>query len=274
MKDGSDYAEMLEMPVSSCDVVIRPARRKRAKNVKEELIAKVNGFPAASGGAKGAVKGEDKATKDKGLFSLAKKTGAKRKKAAAYADGNAANEAKAEENAGSPEPKRKKFAFDVVYAEGVAIFALIAAILLTNVFWEDSGMNRLFRNVFSTATVSRDNRDYKSFSATSPSNELEASVSGGVMTLSGKGAVYPVCDGKVTAVSKVGEKYDVTVSHSDVFKTVISGADYVYAEVGDEAYKYVPVAYLGGGSMTLTMYGEDGIVTGYVLENGSIVWEA
>ena len=42
MKDGIDYAEMLEMPVSSCDVVFKPAKRKR-KSLKDAVIAKVNG---------------------------------------------------------------------------------------------------------------------------------------------------------------------------------------------------------------------------------------
>ena len=35
MKDGIEYAEMLGMTVSSCDVVVKPARRKKKRNVKE-----------------------------------------------------------------------------------------------------------------------------------------------------------------------------------------------------------------------------------------------
>ena len=42
MKDGIEYAEMLGMTVSSCDVVVKPARRKKKRNVKEEVMAKVN----------------------------------------------------------------------------------------------------------------------------------------------------------------------------------------------------------------------------------------
>ena len=42
MKDGMEYAEMLGLNVSSCDVIVKPARRKKRKDVKEEVITKVN----------------------------------------------------------------------------------------------------------------------------------------------------------------------------------------------------------------------------------------
>ena len=42
MKDGMEYAEMLGMNVSSCDVVVKPAKRKKRRDVKEDVIAKVN----------------------------------------------------------------------------------------------------------------------------------------------------------------------------------------------------------------------------------------
>ena len=95
------------------------------------------------------------------------------------------------------------------------------------------------------------------------------------MTFSGKGAIYPVCEGKVTSIQKgEDDKYTLTVSHSDVFKTVISGVDYVYVSEGEEAYKYIPVAYLGGGSASVRLYNDGTLLTGYILENGSIVWES
>ena len=42
MKDGMEYAEMLGINVSSCDVVVKPAKRKKKKDVKEDVITKVN----------------------------------------------------------------------------------------------------------------------------------------------------------------------------------------------------------------------------------------
>ena len=37
-----DYVKMLEIPVNSCDVVVKPVK-KRKKNVKKQVIEKVNG---------------------------------------------------------------------------------------------------------------------------------------------------------------------------------------------------------------------------------------
>ncbi len=255
MKDGMEYAEMLEMPVSTCDVVFKPAKRKKRKSLKDEVIAKVNGFPFKR--RKGEVKEEisdeilDEETEKSEEVVRTRTKRIKEKK------------------------PRKKLKFDLVYAEGAAVFLLVAAILLTNVFWEDSGINRIFKNTFGVSSAKTDSRSYMTFSAKSPSEELSANLSEGVMTFSGKGAIYPVCEGKISAVEK-GEdgKYTLTVNHSDVFKTVISGVDYVYAEVGEEAYKYIPIAYLNEGNANVKLYNDGTLLTGYLLENGSIIWES
>ena len=39
-----DYVKMLETPISSCDVVIKPKKRRK-KDVKEAVIDKVNNTP-------------------------------------------------------------------------------------------------------------------------------------------------------------------------------------------------------------------------------------
>ena len=238
MKDGNGiYAEMLEMPVSSCDVIIKPSRKRRRNSLKEQVIEKVNC-------EKEAEKPAEK--KKKSLF--------KKKERA---------------------PKEKRgIKVEIVYAEGVAVFLLAATILITNIFFEGSGINRILKNVFGDSSVVTDARTYRSFSAKAPSENLSATVEGGVITLSGSGAIYPVCDGTLTSVSADGETYTLTVSHSDVFKTVISGLNYVYAEEGNEVYKYIPIGYVGDGSVTVSMYNDGLLLTGYILEGGNIVWES
>lgn len=90
---------------------------------------------------------------------------------------------------------------------------------------------------------------------------------------SGKGALYPVCDGKVTSVEQSDDgKYTITVSHSGIFKTIIRGADFAYCDTGEDVFRYIPVCYVNGGEATVTMYDEDVVVTNFVLENGSIIW--
>ena len=73
------------------------------------------------------------------------------------------------------------------------------------------------------------------------------------MEYSGKGSLYPVCDGKVVSVVEEDGKYTVTVKHSDVFKSVISGVDFVYADKGDEVFKYVPVCFVNDGTAKVYM---------------------
>lgn len=253
MKDGMEYAEMIEMPVSTCDVIFKPTRRRK-KNLKEQVIAKVNFDETAAA--------EPKAEEKKNLFGFFKKKREEKPKAAETA-------IEAEEPV-----KKKKFTFDVIYAEGVAIFLLVAAILLTNIFWENSGINTIMKNVFGKTTTVTDSRNYLKFNAVLTSGDLSASVDGGVMTLSGTGAIYPVCDGTLVSAEKTGETYTVTISHSDLFKTVVSGLEYIYAEIGNEVYKYIPIGYCNDGSVTVSMYNDGVLLTGYVLENGNIVWES
>ena len=249
MNDGTEYAEMLKTMASSCDLVVRPAKRTRKKrDVKEDLVAKINARDdsAEVSSAETAFDAAGNATAD--AETIVEKPGLRlfARKKRDYA---------AEETGGD----KKKSKFDIVYAEGIAAFVLVVAILLTNIFWENSGINTLFKKAFTPAQTVTDARSYSSFNAQSPSSSLASSVTDGVMTFSGKGALYPVCDGKVTSVEQSDDgKYTITVSHSGIFKTIIRGADFAYCDAGEDA--------------TVTMYDEDVVVTNFVLENGSIIW--
>ena len=236
MKEGMEYAEMLGMEVSSCDVYVKPKKTRKKKELKDDVIKKVNEPEVAN--AEFGEFGTDIPVRSNG-------------------------------------EKKKKFRFDVVYAEGVAVFLLAVTILLTNIFWENSGMNRLFKSAFGDGqTVQTDTRTNVNFNAQSPSGEMEVTLDKGVMVFSGKGSLYPVCDGKVASVVEEDGKYTITLKHSDVFKTVISGVDFVYADQGDEVFKYVPVCYVNGGDAKVSMYNKDVLVTNYAVEGGSIVWES
>lgn len=236
MKDGMEYAEMLGMEVSSCDVYVKPKKNRKKKELKDDVIKKVNEPEVAN--AEFNEFGTDIPVRSNG-------------------------------------EKKKKFRFDVVYAEGVAVFLLAVTILLTNIFWENSGMNRLFKSAFGDGqTVQTDTRTNVNFNAQSPSGEMEVTLDKGVMVFSGKGSLYPVCDGKVASVVEEDGKYTITLKHSDVFKTVISGVDFVYADQGDDVFKYVPVCYVNGGDAKVSMYNKDVLVTNYAVEGGSIVWES
>lgn len=248
MNDGTEYAEMLKTMVSSCDVVVKRAGRKRKKDVKEDVIKKVNDEPLPPEPT--AVTEEEYTEVKRPRFFKKRKDETKN----AYCENK---------------PARK---FDIIYAEGIAVFVLIVGILLTNIFWENSGINVMFKKAFSSAQTTTDVRSYRSFNAQSPSETLASKVEGGVMTFSGKGALYPVCDGTVSSITEENGKYTITISHSGVFKTVISGVDFVYADKDEAVYRYIPVCYLNDGEAKVYMYDDDVLLTNYVLEGNSIVW--
>lgn len=262
MNDGREYAEMLRTLASSCDVVVKPAKRARKKkDVKEEIVTKVNDEVAAS-----EVKAADELPFKEEAFGEEEIIERPKKRFSFFGK-------KKTETPEKPAEKKGRFKFDIVYAEGIAAFALVVAILLTNIFWENSGMNTFFKKAFSPAQVTTDARSYNSFNAQSPSSSLDGKVEDGVMTFSGKGALYPVCDGKVSSVKQSDDgKYEITIAHSGSFKTVISGVDYSYCDENEEVFKYIPVCYLNGGEAKVYMYNDDALVTNYVLENGSIIW--
>lgn len=262
MNDGREYAEMLRTMASSCDVVVKPAKRARKKkDVKEEIVTKVNDEVAAS-----EVKAADELPFKEEVFGEEEIIERPKKRFSFFGK-------KKTETTEKPAEKKGRFKFDIVYAEGIAAFALVVAILLTNIFWENSGMNTFFKKAFSPAQVTTDARSYNSFNAQSPSSSLDGKVEDGVMTFSGKGALYPVCDGKVSSVKQSDDgKYEITIAHSGSFKTVISGVDYSYCDENEEVFKYIPVCYLNGGEAKVYMYNDDALVTNYVLENGSIIW--
>lgn len=262
MNDGREYAEMLRTMASSCDVVVKPAKRARKKkDVKEEIVTKVNDEVAAS-----EVKAADELPFKEEAFGEEEIIERPKKRFSFFGK-------KKTETTEKPAEKKGRCKFDIVYAEGIAAFALVVAILLTNIFWENSGMNTFFKKAFSPAQVTTDARSYNSFNAQSPSSSLDGKVEDGVMTFSGKGALYPVCDGKVSSVKQSDDgKYEITIAHSGSFKTVISGVDYSYCDENEEVFKYIPVCYLNGGEAKVYMYNDDALVTNYVLENGSIIW--
>jgi len=251
MSEGLDYAKMVEMP-SSCEVVVKHAKKRKNKaDVKQEVIEKVNNQMQN-------VSEEQPETASEEFTEVR----------------TAKSGGKIITNCVKEKKKRK---FDMIYAEGVLVFMLVVAILLTNIFWENSGMNTLFKQVFGNinSSTQTDTRAYSSFSAASPVRGSTAvTVNEGVMTFSGTESIYPVCDGEVTAITEADGKYTVTIAHSKVFKTVIAGVDYVYAEKGDSVYKYIPVCYAKGGDIKVYMYNSDSLLTNYIVENGTIVWES
>lgn len=239
---NEEYLEMIELPVSSCEMVIEP---KRKKFKKSKLLKKLNKKMDKESAERKEI-GAEEAEKD-----------IDPSKVVLY-----------------EKKKQKKFKFDIVAAQVVAVFALVVAIILTNVFWEQSGINSLIKSVFKTEKVVTDDRAYTAFKVTLPASESSVSASDGIMSVGENSAVYSPADGTVTDVYKKDGVYTITVSHSDKFKSIITGLEHAYAEKGERVYSGIPVGYNEREDCKIAMYQDDSLISNYTLENGAIVWKS
>ncbi|MBE5743129.1 MAG: M23 family metallopeptidase [Clostridiales bacterium] len=238
-----EYAKMLEVPISSSSVEFKPTPRRK-KDVKKQIINKVNNQTETT------AQNPKKSIKD-----FFKKLQVKKPKVK-----KVQTESSVEITKGG---------FDVISMQVVAIFVLVVGIILTNIFFENSGMNNLMRAVFSKNEEVIE-KHYTEFTALSPSKNGQVTLQDGVMTVSA-GSVYSPCDGTIESVSKDGDFYVVTVSHSDSFTSVISGLESVYLSVGETVYSNVPVGY-SSGITNVSMFSNDAILTGYEINDNKIVW--
>ena len=254
MNEETIYSEMLEIPVNTCSITYTaPKRRKKKKeprkeDVKELAIEKVNRELEAE-------KPEDIATEMPESEPVA---------------------AEAEKEEEKPVAK-KKFKVSVIGVQLAVVVALLGVIVLSNLFMPNSGLSVFLNSVFNTQTEQADVREYNSFAPMLPMTDGEVAVDGGVMTFAAKGSIYSPCDGEITALTAdENGKYTIEITHSTKFKTVISGIDYAYQELGSQVYGNIPLGYSLGEGIELCFYGADGErITTYTVDNETdrIIWE-
>lgn len=243
MSDSIEYAKMSEIPVSSCEITVKEVKKK--KDIKNKVIDKVNSRLDE------AVEIKPKRKKFS-LFSLLKRT-------------KKENKVKVNDNS-----QEKKGRFDIVTAQLITIFALVVAILLTNIFWENSAMNNMFKHVFNKEKNVTLN--YNEFDAVAPTVDRAVSLDNGVMSVSGKGSIYSPVAGEVTHVEEKDGKWEMTVTHTDEFKSVISGLDCCFYDKGYKIYSTMPIGYSEGNAVTVEMFNNGNLITDYSIANGVIVW--
>ncbi len=238
---NEEYLEMIELPVSTCEMVMAPQKKKFKKS---RLLKRLNKKMDEASAAPEEKKVDKEPEEDPSNVVLYEKK------------------------------KEKKFKFDIVAAQVVAVFALVVAIILTNVFWEQSGINTLIKSVFKTETATSDERAYTAFKLTLPASSDSVSAEGGVMSVSENSAVYSPADGTVTDVYSKDGVYTITVSHSDKFKSIVTGLEYAYAGKGDKVYSGIPVGFNRESDCKIAMYQDGSLINNYTLENGAIVWKS
>lgn len=294
--DQTDYAKLIEIPTSSCEIIYKRPRRftvKRAEGLKNRLIKNVNGD------------GTEDAQSAQALPEVTEMQEADSASGYMTADGLMADDADEysalddfvqgdytspsveiipatapqsqasdEEGVKKHRHARRRLAFDIVAAQVAVIAVLALTILLTSIFWADSGISTLVSNVFAGGEELPEDVAYTQFSASAPVRTDSIALEEGVMTVSKEGSIYPVCDGKITNVAENAGKLDIYIEYSPSFTAVISGATYAYYAPGDSVYSTLPVCYSSEQSTKIYLYSNGKLLTDYVIDNGKIIWQS
>lgn len=247
MNQELDYAEMLEIPVSTVTVVKKKSffkrRQKPAQPAEEELKELV----------------VDSVNERVGAYTYAEDV----------SDPPAVEKsAKSEKGSGSK----------IVLVELVAVCVLAVAIFLTNFFMPTSAINTFIGSLASAGGKKEEAvyTDFKLSPIVSALSDAEVSVSeSGVLSFTAKSSVYPVCEGTVGSVTESEGLYTVQINHTSTFKSVITGLSDVYVTAGAAVKGNLPFAYSDGETqVNVSMYDGETLLNCYSLSGVVPVWNS
>lgn len=291
MNEEIEYAEMLEIPVSTVNVVHKNQRRKKQKPqetapaeppeetalppLKDSVIAQVNdrlNETPENEPQEGSLDFDpipDRIDTVR-LYSEEETNG--------FLEGLYTQE---KENDGgmyalNTPSKRLRLALGIEFA---AACALCGAIFLTNVFMPNSAINTFFRSIATNNTAQADTRGYQDFTLSPVVSELsnaELSLSpAGILSFTNACCVYSAADGRIAEITQNADgSYLVKITYSDTFSGVINGLDQTYYAVGDEVKCNVPMGYTDGeGEVQVTMYSGGALLNCFELtEENCLAW--
>ena len=251
MNQELDYAEMLEIPVSTVNVVKKKSFFKRKPKAEPQP--------------------QPEELKERVVESVNERVGA-----FVYA----------EDVSDPPKPEKvkkernflKERGGRVLLYEAVAIGLIAVAIFVTNIFMPNSAINNLL-GTFTTTSKEVAEPSYNEFTLAPVVSELsdaEVAVSeSGVLSFTAKGSVYPVCNGTVSKVYEQDGLYTVEIAHTSKFTSVVTGLTTVYNELGTKVASNIPVGYSDGESeVRVTMYDEGNLLNCFTLTNAVPVWKS
>ena len=279
MNEEIEYAQMLEIPVSTVNVVKKRGRKpKKSTALKEKVISKVNDAAepmpmeepiqaaeveeiAAAETLEAALPIRLPLEGEEGKEILGKY------KPFSY-----------EEMDGEDVPAtRERLILGVEFA---AACALCLGIFLTNVFLPNSAINTFFRSLTQDNGNKADARVYSDFTLSpivlEDGAELTVSETG-VVSFTKNCCVYPAADGTVSdVVQNTDGSFTIKIAHSPTFSEVVTGLDYIPYAVGDSVKANVPLGYSDGeGEVQVTMYDSGELLNCFSLsEEGAPVWNA
>lgn len=242
-----DYAEMLEIPVSTVNVTKKKSLfRRREQDSREELKERV----------------VDSVNERVGAFVEA-------------------------EDLSDPPAQKPNISFKnksdresiILFSEIAAVCVIAMAIFLTNIFMPNSAINTFISSLINPAEEALE-PTYNEFtlnSVVSEYSDADLVISDeGVMSFIAKGSVYPVCDGKIQTVSlQSNGTYVVKINHSATFSSVVTGLTNVYGETGGVVHGNLPFAYSNGeGEVTVSLYDGDELLNCLTLSGAVPVWKS
>ena len=306
MNEEIEYAQMLEIPVSTVSVVHKkkkkskksPMEKSTRRDMKRSLISQVNDRLETEESQRISAEAElfaESANSDGRLdfgdipqrvdtvrlYSANDKifpeTDDFLEEEADFAIEEEENEVGRYENNLTKSERRVRAVLGVEFA---VCCALCGAIFLTNVLIPNSAVNGFFRSLGQKpAQIETDKRAYTDFTLSpvvSGLTDAELSLSStGVLSVGGECLIYPATDGKISEIiAKTDGGYTVKISYSDTFTGVFDGLDYVYYEVGEKVKANVPIGYLGEeATAQLTMYSSGQLLSCFELtDENCLAW--
>ena len=311
MNEEIEYAEMLEIPVSTVNVIRKKSRRKKPSAraahqesaplntpLKDSLIAQINSrmqpesAPPLSANEdlpteEGRVDFDSVPDRIDTVRLFADETERENafREAYAFADETEDENDQILENDGgmyefTPQTRSQKAAKIALNTEFVLACALCGAIFVTNIFVPNSAINTFFRAAMGTSAVAAiDNRPYSDFTLSpvvSELSEAELHLSAtGILSFQEACHVYPAANGEVGEIIQNADgSYSVKICYSDTFTGVFGGLDQVYYSVGDTVKCNVPLGYADGeNEVQVTMYSGGVLLNCFELtEENCLAW--
>ena len=250
MEQELDYAEMLEIPVNTVNVV-----KKKGLNLFKR-------------------KAEKEQPQEEELKDMVVENVNERMGAYVYA----------EDVSDPPQEEKKHVNFlskdkgtVVLISELAAACALAVAIFLTNLFMPTSLINTFVSTLGSGSPAEEPAyTDFTLTSVVSDFSDAEITVAeNGVLSFTAEGAVYPVCKGKIASITEQDGVYTVQIAHTSTFSSVITGLTQVYSEKGTEVAANLPFGYSdGSGEVKVSMYDGETLLNCYKLSGEVPVWNS
>ncbi len=292
MNEEIEYAEMLEIPVSTVNVVRKGRRHKKAEQthapiythseepLKDTVLANVNDRLRENASSQDAAAFENDYNQEGRIdFDSPERIDTVRLYSSEHGDSLYPYNYELTDGKKKdllPQSKALRVALGVEF--GVAC-ALCGAIFLTNIFVPGSAVNTFFRALNTPTQNTVTVRPYTDFTLSSIVSELsdaELTLSPtGILSFTDDCCVYPAADGRVSEVTQnANGLYTLKVNYSDSFSGVFQGLDAVYYEVGDTVKTNVPVGYTAGETeVQVTMYSEGLLLNCFELtEENCLAW--